>query len=72
MCKVYEFPTKKELSDVLKKRMDKITKEYVNIMNETLENLYGENLSASDYEEFQEVILVAFLESLEKAIDELD
>ena len=70
MCKVYEFPMKKELSDELKKRMDKITKEYVGLMNETLENLYGENVTEEDYEEFQEVIMVAFLESLEKAIDE--
>ena len=70
MCKVYEFPMKKELSAELKKRMDKVTKEYVIIMNETLKNLYGENVTAADYEEFQEIILVAFLESLEKAIEE--
>ena len=71
MCKVYEFPMKKELSAELKNRMDKITKDYVDLMNETVENLYGENVTAEDYEEFQEVIMVAFLESLEKAIDEL-
>ena len=62
---------KKELSAELKNRMDKITKDYVDLMNETVENLYGENVTAEDYEEFQEVIMVAFLESLEKAIDEL-
>lgn len=71
MCKVYEFPMKKELSDELKKRMDKVTKEYTMIIAEALENLYSENPTKAEYDECQELILMAFIESLEKAIGEL-
>lgn len=71
MCKVYEFPTKKELSEEMMARIDKVTEEYVEIMAETLDNLYNGEPTLSDYNEFMELMITSYLVSLEKAINKL-
>lgn len=72
MCIVYEFPTKKEFPKELEERLNKSSKEYIDVMMETLVTLYGDEPSDEDYAEFMEIILKAYLASLEKAIEELD
>lgn len=72
MCTVYEFPMKKAFPKELKERLDKASKDYIDVMMETLVTLYGDEPSDADYGEFLEIMLKAYLDSLEKAIDELD
>ncbi len=71
MCKVYAFPMKKELPKDLGKRLDEATKEYVIIMTEVLDTLYDGEPTEEDYEEFMELMVMAYVKSIEKAIDEL-
>lgn len=72
MCIVYEFPVKKDFPKELEGRLNEASKAYIEVMMETLVTLYGDDPSDEDYAEFLEIMLKAYLESLEKAIDELD
>lgn len=74
MCQVYEFPVKmkKELPKELEERLNKVSKEYVEIMDEVLKTLCGDEPTDEDYESFMEVMIMAYVKSIEKAIDELE
>lgn len=71
MCKVYEFPTKKEFPEDLEERLDKVVRELVTIMNEGLDNLYGDDPTEEEYADFMDSMVIAYNELLEKAIREL-
>lgn len=71
MCKVYEFPMKNEALRVLEERLDKTVREFVTIMNESLDALYGDNPTEEDYNSFMELMVMIYMEALEKAVDEL-
>lgn len=71
MCKVYEFPMKKELPKETEERLDKVVREFVNIINESLDTLYGDDLTDKEYSEFMEYFNTKYTELLAKAIDEL-
>ena len=71
MCTVYEFPMNKKLSKDLVKKLDESSRMYIEVMVETLEELYGDEPTDENYEEFMGIMLEAYLKSLEKAIDEL-
>ena len=71
MCKVYEFPMKKEFPKELKGRLDEIAKDYVNLMTEAIEVLYGDESSEEDNMEFMEIMMNAYTDSMVKAISEL-
>ena len=73
MCKVYEFPVKKEIPKKFEERLDKLATEYVNVMVELVNDLYGDNEpTEEDYQEFMELIAFAYAKSLEKAYNELE
>ena len=71
MCKVYEFPMKKELPNGMKERLDKVVREFVCIIDENIDILYGDNPTEKEYEEFMECIMTVYMELLENAVDEL-
>ena len=71
MCKLYEFPTKKELPKDMEERLDKVVREFVLIMSESLDTLYGDNPTEEEYVNFMDLIVIAYMELLEKAVDEL-
>ena len=71
MCKVYEFPMKKELPKNMTERLDKVVRELVLIMSEGMDTLYGEDITEEEYSEFMELTIMAYMELLEKAVDEL-
>jgi hypothetical protein len=71
MCKVYEFLTKKEFPENLEERLDKVVRELVTIMNEGLDNLYGDEPTEEEYADFMDSMVIAYNELLEKAIHEL-
>lgn len=72
MCKVYEFPVKKEIPKELEDRLNEVTKLYVNVMTEILDTLCDGEPTEEDYNEFMEMMIVAYVKSLEKALDELE
>ena len=71
MCKVYEFPMKKELPKEMEERLDKVVREFVSIMSESLDTLYGDDPTEEEYANFMELLVIAYMELLEKAVDEL-
>lgn len=72
MCKVYAFPVKKKLPEELEERLDKVTKEYVDVMTDILEALCEDNPTEKDYENFMELMMTAYAKCIEKAIDEME
>lgn len=72
MCKVYEFPTKNTISKYLEKRLDKIAREFVSVIGESLDVLYDGDPTEQEYSEFMEVFNVKYTELLAKAIEELE
>lgn len=71
MCKVYEFPMKKELPKDLEERLNKAVREFVSIMSESLDVLYGDNPTEEEYTNFMNLLVITYMELLEKAVDEL-
>lgn len=72
MCKIYEFPMKKELPKEMEDRLNKVVREFVNVVSESLDTLYGDDPTEEEYTNFMDLITVAYMEMLEKAIDETD
>lgn len=72
MCKLYEFPVKKQFPKELEERLDKTVQELVCIMSEGLNTLYGENPTEAEYAEFTETLVMAYIGFLEKAVDQLE
>lgn len=71
MCKVYEFPMKKELPKDLEERLNKAVREFVKIMSESLDTLYGDDPTEEEYADFMDLLVMTYMELLEKAVDEL-
>lgn len=71
MCKVYEFPMKKELPKDLEERLNKVVQEFVSIIGESLDALYGDDPTEKEYNEFMEMVIMIYMELLEKAVDDL-
>lgn len=71
MCKVYEFPMKNDALRILEERLDKTVREFVTITNESLYALYGDNPTEEECNSFMELMVMIYMEALEKAIDEL-
>lgn len=71
MCKVYEFPMKKEFPKEMEERLNKAVREFVSIMSESLDTLYGENPTEEEYADFMNLLVMTYMELLEKAVDDL-
>ena len=71
MCKVYEFPMKKELPKELEERLNKVVREFVSVMSESLDALYGDNPTEEEYANFMDLLVITYMELLEKAVDDL-
>ena len=71
MCKVYEFPMKKEFPKDLEERLNKAVQEFVIIMNESLVALYGDDPTEEEYADFMDMMVITYMGLLEKAVDEL-
>ena len=71
MCKVYEFPMKKEFPKDLEERLNKAVQEFVIVMNESLVALYGDDPTEEEYADFMDMMVITYMGLLEKAVDEL-
>ena len=71
MCKIYEFPKAMVLPQALKDRLQGSAKEYVKLLTEILEYFDNENFDDEDLLKVMEIILTTYLETIEKAVEEL-
>lgn len=71
MAKVYAFPVKKELPEDLKGRLDKIAKAYVELLSDVYKDVASSAVNEEDMAELTEVMIMAYMEAIEKAIEEL-
>lgn len=71
MCKVYEFPVKKELPKELEERLQKVAKEYVEIVNEALSYFEDDNATEEEAAKFMESVLQVYMGAIMNAVDEV-
>lgn len=72
MCKVYEFPVKKELPEDVKEMIQESANEYVKTINEALEMLVTEDTTEEEYLELSKIVLETYLESIIKSVAEYE
>lgn len=72
MCKVYEFPVKKELPEDVKELIQESANEYVKTINEVLEMLVTEDTTEEEYFELSKIVLETYLESIIKSVAEYE
>lgn len=71
MCKIYEFPKAMVLPHELEERLQVSAKDYVKTLNDILRFFEHEDFNESDLAKVMEIVLLTYLESIDKAIDEL-
>ena len=72
MCKIVEFPQKKELPIEVKNDIRKLAEDYVCVLLDALEYL---NVNTDDIDKIEEVgkeITVIYVEELEKIVEGMD
>ena len=74
MAKVYEFPTKKNLTlpDEIEKRLYKAAKDYVEVLHDILPSLDNEVMSQPEYSELVELVATTYAEGIIVAVNELE
>lgn len=71
MAKVLAFP-KLKLSDEHELKLYNLAKTYVSLLNDVFEELTGDVTDEDEMNEVMELMLYAYLNAVEKAIDELE
>ena len=72
MCKVYNFPTKLELSEELKVRIGECAKNYVKNINEILDDIHDKYGELDGYDELMAELPQYYLEAIIECCDELE
>ena len=74
MAKVYEFPIKKvyKLPEEIEKRLHKVAKEYVEVLQAALPSLDNDVLSQPEYNEILDLVTAAYAEGIIIAVSELE
>ncbi len=67
MAKVYEFPTKKELPEVVKESLYDIAKAYIAVVEYTLATVASEDPDIEELEELRLMIVDELTEALDAA-----
>lgn len=71
MCEVYEFPVKKQLPEELKEGLQKLAKDYVQLMDETLKTFEADNPTEEELNDFMEEIILIYTDTIMNAVDEI-
>lgn len=72
MCKIVEFPQKKELPKVLKEKVYGAAKDYIDVLYEALEHFVVDEYDYQTMDEVNQMVAMVYAEGLEVAIDELE
>lgn len=72
MCKVYEFPVKKEIPEEVKEVLQESATEYVKTINEVLAMIVDDDTTEEEYFELSGKVLEAYLEAIIKAVVEYE
>ena len=72
MCKVYEFPTKKQIPKEAEETLYSVAKDYVDVLTKIMNELCADTNSDAEYYEVMQLVLNTYLEAISTAIDELE
>ena len=71
MCKVYEFPTPKQLPEELVERFNKLANDCVELIDETISQLVGPEPTEEEYAEVMGLLVNVYTEAISNAIEKL-
>ena len=71
MCKVYEFPTPKQLPEELVERFNELANECVELIDESITSLVGPEPTEEEYGEVMGVLMTVYTEAISNAIEKL-
>lgn len=69
MCTVYEFPVKKELPEEIKEMLVKSANDYIESINKIVEYIYDTCESPEEFDEFMEMMMEVYTDTMMKAVD---
>ena len=72
MGEVLKFPQKKELPKVMEEEIHKIAKNYMEVLYAAFEYFEDECETREDMEEVNDLVVSAYADGIEKAINELE
>lgn len=72
MCKVYNFPVKKDIPEEIREILQEAAKDYVATINKSLELLVDEDTTEEEYNELSGMLLEAYLHAIIKAVEEYE
>ena len=72
MCTVYEFPVKKTIPEEVEKILKEAAKDYVKVINETLELITDNDTTEEEYDELTGLLLESYLKAIIEAVEEFE
>jgi len=72
MCKVYEFPVKKQLTEEQVTRLYEVAEDYIEVLNDILGTLSNDELNYEDMNELTELVACTYAEGMIKAIEKME
>lgn len=72
MCKVYEFPVKKTIPKEVEEIVQDAAKNYVKVINETLEYLVDDDTTEEEYDELTTMLLDIYVKAIIEAVEEYE
>lgn len=72
MCKVYEFPVKKQLTEEQVTRLYEVAEDYIKVLNDILGTLNEEELTSSGMDEMAELVANTYAEGMINAISKIE
>ena len=72
MCKIVEFPQKKELPKELKQKVYGTARDYVGVLYEALEHFVVDEYDYQTMEEVNELVAAVYIDGLTNAVDEFE
>ena len=72
MCKIVEFPQKKELPKELKQKVYGTARDYVEVLYEALEHFVVDEYDYQTMEEVNELVAAVYIDGLANAVDEFE
>ena len=69
MCKVYEFPTKVQLTEEMEERLYKAGYNYAKALYDTLEELYPDGTDETEYNKLMELLVSIYMRGIEDVME---